>query len=181
MDTINTRDIKAIIGLGNPGRTYQNTRHNIGFKVLDELVDSHVGTGWRVTGEMEVADIDVGGHKILVIKPQTFMNNSGKVAPLLHKKGIKPENILVVHDELEQPFGKLTFKLGGSAKGHNGLRSLITHCGENFARLRFGIGRPDKEDVADYVLNNFTCSARELQDLVNLAVKMIDDIFTLKQ
>lgn len=162
MDTIETRDIRAIIGLGNPGRTYENTRHNIGFKVVDQLVESHVGNGWRVTGELETAEIDLYGHKVLVIKPQTFMNNSGKVVPFLQKKGIKAEHILVVHDELEQPFGKITFKIGGSAKGHNGLRSIITLCGEDFARLRFGIGRPDKEEVADYVLNNFSCSPKNL-------------------
>lgn len=177
MDTIDTRDIKAIVGLGNPGRTYENTRHNIGFKVVDELVNTHVGTGWRISGEMEVAEIDIATHKVLIIKPQTFMNNSGKIVPYLQKKGIKAENILVIHDELEQPFGKITFKIGGSAKGHNGLRSLITQCGENFARLRFGIGRPDKEQVADYVLNNFSCSPQELDNLINQAVKMIDDRF----
>jgi PTH1 family peptidyl-tRNA hydrolase len=97
--------------------------------------------------------------------------------PFLLKKGIEPENILVVHDELEQPFGKLSFKVGGSARGHNGLRSIIEVCGQDFARLRFGIGRPEnKEDVGNYVLQNFSEDQEEIDQLIDDAVDMIEEL-----
>jgi PTH1 family peptidyl-tRNA hydrolase len=177
MNTVESHTIKVIIGLGNPGKTYENTRHNIGFKILDTLQSEHVGAGWRIQGEMEMAHISINGHNVLLIKPQTFMNNSGNVVPYLRKKGIKLEEILVVHDDLEQPFGKITFKTGGSAKGHNGLRSFIAVIGEDFSRLRFGIGKPVTEEVADYVLSDFSCPKQELEDLINESVRLIDDLY----
>jgi PTH1 family peptidyl-tRNA hydrolase len=98
--------------------------------------------------------------------------------PFLLKKGIKPENILVVHDELEKPFGNISIKMGGSAKGHNGLRSIITACGADFPRLRFGIARPtNREDVPDYVLTNFSENSHDLEQAIEHAVKMITDLF----
>lgn len=156
--TINT--IKAIIGLGNPGQQYAKNRHSIGFRIADELIQKY-NTSWRLTGEMALAEIQVptptGQQTIIVIKPQTYMNSSGRVIPFLQKKGIKPEEILVIHDELEKEFGKLHIRQGGSARGHNGLKSLIVALGENFWRLRFGVGRPaDKADVPNYVLTNFS-------------------------
>jgi PTH1 family peptidyl-tRNA hydrolase len=152
--------IRAIIGLGNPGQRYYKTRHNIGFRVVDELAGQFYVSDWQRNDVMEytqrklVAD---DGQPVYMIKPQTFMNSSGKVISFLTKKGIKPDEIVVVHDELEKPFGHLSLRLGGSAKGHNGLRSIIEQIGADFWRLRFGIGRPErKEDVGDYVLRAFT-------------------------
>lgn len=172
-----TKDIKACIGLGNPGHTYYNQRHSIGFRVLDALADQH-GAQWRTKDRMEVAEILLNDHKVLLIKPQTFMNNSGAILPFLTKQGIKAENILVVHDELELPFGKLASKQGGSAKGHNGLKSIITACGENFYRLRFGIGRPaQREDVPDYVLQPFAEPADKVDQLIEQAATMIEGLF----
>lgn len=167
--------IKAIIGLGNPGRQYQHHRHNIGFRVLDALCARHGGS-WQTRDLMEVADVMIEGQKIVLIKPLTFMNTSGKVVPFLQKKGIGVENILVVHDELEIPFGALKIRVGGSARGHNGLRSIIAIAGsEGFARLRFGIGRPErKEEVGDYVLRNFSEDAGELERLIDEAADMIE-------
>lgn len=168
------RDIKVIIGLGNPGPKYYKTRHSIGFRVLDELGQRH-GAHWRSDSLAESAEIMMGDHKIILIKPQTFMNSSGKVIPALQKKGIKAENILVVHDELEKPFGSLAFKIGGSHRGHNGLRSIIEFCGADFARLRFGIGRPEqKEDVGDYVLEPFNESSDRIDQLIQQAADMIE-------
>ena len=147
--------IKAIIGLGNPGPKYHNHRHNIGFRVLDALAERHGGS-WQTKDNAEIAQVMINNQRVLLIKPLTFMNDSGRVIPPLLKQGIKAENILVVHDELEKPFGNIGIRIGGSAKGHNGLRSIIGVCGPDFARLRFGIGRPDhKEDVPNYVLSNF--------------------------
>ncbi len=169
--------IKAIIGLGNPGSKFYNTRHNIGFRVIDTLGQAH-GAVWQKKNEMEYAEITIGNHHVILIKPQTFMNNSGRVVPFLLKKGVKAENILVVHDELEKPFGNVSVKVGGSAKGHNGLRSIITACGADFPRIRFGIARPlNKEDVPDYVLMNFSENSSELELAIDRAVKTITDLF----
>jgi PTH1 family peptidyl-tRNA hydrolase len=166
-------DYKAIIGLGNPGSQYKRTRHNIGFCIVDELVVRHNGV-WKKRDDMEYAEIRLDGSLVLVIKPQTFMNLSGKVMPYLQKKGITSDQILVVHDELEKPFGSVTLKEGGSHKGHNGLKSLIAYCGPDFWRLRFGIGRPDdKIEVADYVLQNFKEPQNKIDDLIDQALALI--------
>jgi PTH1 family peptidyl-tRNA hydrolase len=166
---------KAIIGLGNPGRAYVRNRHNIGFRVLHALAATYGGV-WHVRGNMEYAEISMGENTVLLIKPQTFMNDSGAVIPILFKKGIKADDILVVHDELEKPFGYIGIKVGGSAKGHNGLRSIMQHTGADFARLRFGIGRPEhKPDVGTYVLSNFSpAEENELEALLAQAVAQIE-------
>lgn len=166
--------IKAIIGLGNPGAQFEDTRHNIGFRILDALAEKY-GASWKQRDQMEIAEIVLNDQIILLIKPLTFMNNSGKVIHFLQKKGIKPEETLVVHDELEMPFGKLSFKMGGSARGHNGLKSIIAQWGDNFERLRFGIGRPEQRDqVSDYVLQNFSEKPDEIDFAIKKAVHMIE-------
>ena len=166
-------EIKAIIGLGNPGGQYVYTRHNIGFRIVDELVIRHDGI-WRKRDDMEFAEIQLKGSSILVIKPQTFMNLSGKVIPYLQKRGINIPEILVVHDELEKPFGVVVLKQGGSAKGHNGLKSIIAHGGTDFWRLRFGIGRPEnKEEVPDYVLKGFKEPKEKVNELIDQAIALI--------
>ena len=171
--------IKVIVGLGNPGRQYHHNRHNIGFLVLDALADKH-NSSWHKKGDAEIADINVNGEKITLVKPQTFMNSSGKVIPSLLKQGLKAENLLVVHDELEKPFTKIEFRTGGSHRGHNGLRSIIEFCGAEFMRLRFGIGRPDdKADVAEYVLSNFIENKEDIAAMINKTVEMIEDLLQL--
>lgn len=167
-------EIKAIIGLGNPGPRFTFTRHNAGFLVLDALADRYFGT-WQEKGPMQVCEIQINGRKLTLVKPQTFMNDSGKVMPLLAKQGIKPEHIVVVHDELEKPFGSLAIKEGGSHRGHNGLRSIIAHSGPDFKRLRFGIGRPErKEDVSNYVLQRFDAPESAVYEQIDEAVAMIE-------
>lgn len=172
MENLNL-DIKAIIGLGNPGPRYYYTRHNIGFRVLDEIAHAY-GLSWQTKDKQEIATLIKDGKKILLIKPQTFMNSSGEVVPALLKQGIKAENILVVHDELEQPFGAVKIRVGGSARGHNGLKSIIAACGDQFARVRFGIGRPlVKEEVPDYVLEKFKENPDDIQKHIQQAVSLI--------
>lgn len=167
--------IKIIIGLGNPGKQYECTRHNIGFLILNALAEKY-SASWQKKADREMAEININGEKIILIKPETFMNNSGKIIPSLLKQGIKAENLLVVHDELEKPFGKIEFRTGGSHRGHNGLRSIMQFCGPDFMRLRFGIGRPEnKEDVANYVLSNFSESSNDMQMMIDKAVGMIED------
>ena len=106
---MNNSQIKVIIGLGNPGNSYKNTRHNIGFRIVDSVAQEYNGT-WRKRDNMEISEISINNHKILLIKPQTFMNSSGQVLPYLKKQGINSQEILVVHDELEMPFGKMSLK-----------------------------------------------------------------------
>lgn len=176
MNTIPPLEIKAIIGLGNPGKQYYRNRHNIGFCVVDILAERH-GSSWTTKDALETTTILMGDHKIILIKPQTFMNSSGKVIPWLLKQGIKPENILVAHDELELPFGKLKIKLGGSAKGHNGLRSIIEAIGPDFPRLACGIGRPaQKEMVPAYVLQDFQENPTQLNQFLSDAADLLENI-----
>ncbi len=166
--------LRAIIGLGNPGSKFTYTRHNAGFLVVDLLADRHGGV-WHEKGNLLYADIMINGKPIILIKPQTFMNDSGKAISFLQKKGIGPDQTLVVHDELEKPFGSIAFKYGGSHRGHNGLRSIMAVWGPDFERLRFGIGRPEqKEDVAQYVLERFACSSAELEHKLNEAADFIE-------
>ena len=168
--------IKAIIGLGNPGSKFEYTRHNIGFMVMDALADAYQGS-WRTKGDIVYADILIGDHKLMLIKPQTFMNESGIIMAELRKKGIELENIIVVHDELEKPFGSVTTKEGGGHRGHNGLRSIIQQSGPDFIRISCGIGRPEqKEQVSDYVLSKFSEGPDEVTDMVDEAVIAIEKL-----
>ena len=170
-------DIKAIVGLGNPGPKYFFTPHNIGFLILDHLSQS-AQSEWVEKHNMLQSFIQIDGQKILLIKPLTFMNNSGEILSYLHKSGIKIENILVVHDEIDFDFGKVSFKQGGSARGHNGLRSIIAYAGQNFLRLRVGVGRPENSaDVGNFVTNVFVQSEQEVAQLITKASKLIESLF----
>ncbi|MCL4380231.1 aminoacyl-tRNA hydrolase [Candidatus Dependentiae bacterium] len=168
--------IKAIIGLGNPGNKYAFTRHNIGFMVLDQLAQE-VGGTWHMERTLQYAVWDFDGHTIYLIKPQTYMNDSGNIAPWLRMHNITPQEIIVVHDELEKPFGTIAYRIGGSARGHNGLKSLIGTLGEQFGRLRCGIGRPlEREQVPEYVLSNFTQSYELMTAFITRAIQEIKNI-----
>lgn len=174
--------IQAIIGLGNPGPRFIYTRHNIGFRIVDEFAREH-SADFKEQQNFEIATVHVHDRQIILLKPQTFMNSSGAVVPFLTKKGIKADNILVVHDELEMPFGKVALKLGGSARGHNGLKSIIAALGtQDFWRLRFGIGRPlNREAVPDYVLEKFKEAPTEIENAIAASVNHIDDIIQKNQ
>ena len=164
---------KAILGLGNPGPQYVYTRHNIGFRIVDELVALDGGL-WKKRDEMEYTEVRIHDASVIVIKPQTFMNNSGRVCSFLQKKGITAQQLLVVHDEMEKPFGNISLKEGGSSKGHNGLKSIMGVYGPDFWRLRFGIGRPEtKEEVPDYVLARFKESKEQVDAEIRKAVELI--------
>ncbi len=172
MKVIVPSSIKAIVGLGNPGSRYADTRHNIGFKVVEALASKYGGT-WRTKDNAETAEIMIADKPILLVKPLTSMNLSGNVLPALQKNGITICDILFVHDELEKPFGALSFKVGGSHRGHNGLRSLIQAMGPDFGRIRCGIGRPEnKEEVPDYVLTRFA-KHEPVEPLIAQAVELV--------
>lgn len=170
---LNTPQVKAILGLGNPGPKFYFTPHNIGFLIVDALCEQFAGS-WQEKKDMHIATITINEENILLMKPQTFMNNSGQILGQLHKQGIKQENILVVHDEIDFVFGKIGFKQGGSARGHNGLRSLIAHGGDNFLRLRVGVGRPDEpSQVSNFVTARFQESENDVHDLIAKAIHEI--------
>lgn len=151
--------IKLIVGLGNPGQQYKKNRHNTGFLVLDRLVESCGGT-WSLHESKfqgHVANCVVGQNKVIMLKPQTFMNNSGmSVAAASRFYKIEIEEILIVHDELDLSPGVVKLKKGGGHAGHNGLRDIIAHQGgRDFYRVRIGVGHPgEKKGVAEYVLSN---------------------------
>ena len=160
--------IRLIVGLGNPGREYETTRHNVGFRWVDELARLHkLGFKSETKFHGLTARGRLNGQEILLLKPQTFMNVSGRsVGALAQFYKIAPAEMLVVHDDLDLPPGVARLKMGGGHGGHNGLKDIIAHLGtKDFWRLRFGIGHPgDRDGVADYVLHDPSCEERELMD-----------------
>ncbi|APC07273.1 peptidyl-tRNA hydrolase [Moorella thermoacetica] len=148
-----------VVGLGNPGPRYATTRHNAGFMVVDLLADDLGITLDRTREQALTGQGLVGNKRVLLVKPQTYMNNSGQaVAPLARWYGIAPEAILVIHDDLDLAPGRLRLRRGGSSGGHRGLQSIITHLGTTAVpRLKIGIGRPPLgQNVIDYVLKPFS-------------------------
>jgi len=148
-----------VAGLGNPGREYAGNRHNVGFMVADELARRHGGT-WKGKFNARVAEVRIDGHKVVLLKPETYMNDSGRsISSAMRFFKLEPESVLVVHDETDLPLGRLQARRGGGLAGHNGLRSVAQHLGKpEFLRLRVGVGRPERGDprpLADYVLANF--------------------------
>ncbi len=146
-----------VVGLGNPGEKYARNRHNIGFMAADEIVRRHSFSAYRAKFQGEIAEGKIGTEKVLVLKPQTFMNESGRaVKEAITFYKIAPEDIIVLHDELDLAPGKLRVKRGGGHAGHNGLRSIHAHVGEGYARVRLGIGHPGSKDrVTGHVLKDF--------------------------
>lgn len=146
-----------IAGLGNPGPKYERNRHNIGFMAVDEIVRRHSFGAWRSRFQSMAAEGGIAGEKVLILKPMTFMNESGRAvgeAVRFHK--VESSQVIVIHDELDLKPGKIRVKSGGGHAGHNGLRSIDAHIGSNFRRIRVGIGHPgDKNRVHGYVLNDF--------------------------
>jgi PTH1 family peptidyl-tRNA hydrolase len=150
--------IKLITGLGNPGPKYQGTRHNAGFMVLDRLAEKIRVSIDRTKFGGLYGEGSWGGERVVLLKPQTFMNLSGRsVTEAARFYKIPPTDIIVVHDELDLPFGQIRLKEGGGHGGHNGVRSIVAEFGSaDFLRLRVGIGRPDKGSAEKYVLNPFS-------------------------
>ena len=166
-----------IVGLGNIGEKYQLTRHNIGFLVIDEIT-KNLSTS-NINNPNFQSSLLKSGYN-LFSKPTTYMNNSGlAVHAIKEYYKIDLENIIVIHDDLDLPFGTVKFKIGGGHAGHNGLRSLDAHITKEYIRVRIGIGKPsDKGDVANYVLSNF--SKEEMNKLVDIIDHTIKAIEALK-
>jgi PTH1 family peptidyl-tRNA hydrolase len=174
--------MKLIAGLGNPGPKYETTRHNAGFLAIDYLVDEWRATGPNDVGEGESWQATVGGEKVLLVKPLTYMNNSGRcIAPLFKFYKLKPDDLIVIHDELDIKSNQMRIKTGGGTGGHNGLKSIDASLGAgllNYHRVRVGIGRPlpgNPVAVVDYVLQQYTDTEIEgLNQLFPRLAKAID-------
>ncbi|WP_417672256.1 aminoacyl-tRNA hydrolase [Roseibium sp.] len=150
--------MKLIVGLGNPGSKYERNRHNIGFMAVDEIHRRHSGfTPWKARFQGQTSEGRLGSEKVLLLKPSTFMNESGRsVGEAMRFYRIEPQEIVVIYDELDLPPAKFRMKTGGGHGGHNGLRSISAHIGQDYRRLRLGIGHPgDKKLVSNYVLGDF--------------------------
>ncbi|QQR90307.1 MAG: aminoacyl-tRNA hydrolase [Myxococcales bacterium] len=172
--------MKLIVGLGNPGSKYATHRHNIGFMVLATLL-SRLGAGpLKDKFKGLFAKGSFKGQDFVLLAPQTFMNLSGESvqqAQTFFK--VEPADVLIVHDELDLPFGSLRLKKGGGTAGHNGLRSIVNHGGHDFGRLRFGIGRPPGIKVENYVLSSFSSEERaELPELLEKAAEMSESFLS---
>ena len=161
-----------LVGLGNPGPKYEQNRHNIGFMAVDEIVRRHSFASFKAKFQGLIADGTLEGDKGLVLKPTTFMNESGRsVGEAMRFYKLSPSDVVVLHDELDLAFGKVRARAGGGLAGHNGLRSIAQYIGPDFRRVRIGIGHPgDKRRVHGHVLSDFSKSE------IDMAMKLVDGI-----
>lgn len=155
-------------GLGNPGSKYAGNRHNIGFMVVDAIARRHRFSPWRRRFQGAACEGEIEGQKVLALLPETYMNESGRaVAEAQRFYKIELRDVFAFHDELDLPPGKVRYKVGGGNAGHNGLRSITAHCGNDYARVRLGIGHPgDKALVHNYVLSDFAKAERDWVEAV---------------
>ncbi|EUJ21284.1 peptidyl-tRNA hydrolase [Listeria grandensis FSL F6-0971] len=168
--------MKMIVGLGNPGKKYERTRHNVGFMVVDEL-SFRYQTPWKKSKfNGMTSSIVVNGEKMLLVKPLTFMNLSGEcVRPLMDYYDISVDDVMIIYDDLDLPTGKIRLRQKGSAGGHNGMKSLIQHLKtQEFNRIRVGVDRPANGDIINYVLGDFPKA--EQADIIDAIKKSADAV-----
>ena len=160
--------MELFVGLGNPGAKYARHRHNVGYMAVDAIAAQHGFSPWRSKFDGQIAEGRLGGEKIVLLKPETFMNNSGQsVGKALRFFKLEPPDATVFHDEIDLAPGKCRIKDGGGHAGHNGLRSLHQHIGPHYSRVRIGVGHPGHKDkVASYVLHNFAKADQDWLDNV---------------
>ncbi len=179
--TIGGQRTLLVVGLGNPGEKYANTRHNAGFMALDFYAQAKNCGDWVLKKDLEALECrgEAGNTRIILVKPQTFMNESGRAVQKIQQfYKISNQDTLVVYDELDVDFGTIRTRVGGGAAGHNGIKSLIANCGEEFALIRIGIGpkTPSQIDSADFVLQNFSKDQLEtLPKILRNACALIDE------
>jgi PTH1 family peptidyl-tRNA hydrolase len=167
-----------LLGLGNPGPKYDRTRHNIGFDFADRVAaeSGHSGT-WKTEAKSLVCRVTVGGLSLLIAKPQTFMNLSGEAAQvLLQFYKVSPRNLIVAVDDIYLDLGSVRIRTKGSHGGHNGLRNLMEHCGDEFTRVRIGVGPfPPEQDRADFVLRKYGSEeGKVLEDVLKVSKKLVE-------
>ena len=166
--------MKLIVGLGNPGKEYMFTRHNIGFMMIDSYIDND---NWQKKFDGQIELLTINGEKVLFLKPLTFMNNSGlSVIQAAKYYDIEPEDILVIQDDLDLPFGSFKLKKNSSSGGHNGIKSIIASLGtDSFNRLKIGISHDKTKDTIDYVLGKFSkVELEKLKEDFSLYQEIID-------
>lgn len=171
--------MKLIVGLGNPGKEYENTRHNIGFSYIDRIAKANNFPEFREKFEGAVSEKIIDGEKIILLKPMTYMNLSGNsVGQIVKFYKIEMEDIAIIYDDMDMPLSQLRLKSNGSAGGHNGIKSIISHIGENFLRVKCGIGRAkNKEDNINFVLGKFNENEKILVDELGERIeKLFEDI-----
>lgn len=176
-DVMSAGEKYLIVGLGNPGRKYRGNRHNVGFMAVDHLASAHGISSTQVQQKAIVGNGRIRDRAVILAKPQTYMNNSGDaVGPLANYYRIPPERVLVIYDEIDLPFGTIRLREKGGAGGHNGMKSIIKHLGEEFPRLRLGIGRPPGQmPVHAYVLQDFKePDLPILRDVLDEAVRAVE-------
>jgi PTH1 family peptidyl-tRNA hydrolase len=153
--------MRLFVGLGNPGEKYARNRHNVGFMAVDAIAKRHGFPPWRRRFQGVATEAALGGERVQLLLPGTFMNESGRaVAEAMHFYKMPLSDVVVFHDELDLPPGKVRVKTGGGVAGHNGLRSITAHVGNDYRRVRIGIGHPGKENVLGYVLSDFAKAER---------------------
>ena len=177
--------MKLFVGLGNPGQEYAASRHNVGFMLADALSEALNAAPWREKFSAAVADANINGEKILLAKPLTFMNDSGRaVRQIIDFYKLAAEEMLVAHDDMDLPIGKVRIRAQGGSGGHNGIKSVIAHAGDgNFARFRIGIGHPPKDDGNDVVINHVLtpfakAEAEKIRDAIKYLVPAAECFFT---
>jgi PTH1 family peptidyl-tRNA hydrolase len=171
--------VYLLAGLGNPGPKYARHRHNVGFMVLDRFAQQHAASAFRERFSGSFSKGVVGGHDVVLLKPTTYMNLSGRsVQQAMHFFKVGLADLVVVHDELDLPFGTLRVKVGGGTAGHNGLGSITECCGgPGFCRIRVGIGRPQSGSVEGFVLSDFSgAQSNALEDVLERATAALTDI-----
>ncbi len=169
--------MKVIVGLGNPGGKYHGTRHNVGFAVVDALAKSPDAGSFQGRFQADVAELRVEGEKVLLVKPQTFMNLSGRsVRQVVDFYQVAVEDVLVVCDDINLPLGKLRFRAKGTHGGHNGLRDIQNHLGTTeYPRLRIGVGAPEADETVDHVLGRFRPTEKPvIEEALQIAVQAAD-------
>lgn len=176
--------MQLIVGLGNPGEKYQYTRHNIGYMAIENIISAQQDYKIKKKFNSIIYETIIDENRIILIKPETYMNNSGDaVFQIANFYKIDSKNILVLHDELDIPFGKIRIKSGGGNAGHNGLKSISNKIDNNYTRVRLGIGHPgNKERVNGHVMGNFTGSEKEkLNQILNYLTNNIYEILNKKE
>lgn len=172
--------MKIITGLGNPGTEYAKTKHNVGFMFVDALADKLGVTEWKDKFDAKIGEGRIGMEKVLLVKPQTYMNDSGRaVGPVMHFYKLTPEDLIVAHDDMDIPAGTIRIRKKGSAGGHNGIKSILAHVGdEHFSRVRIGIGRPlPGWTVVNHVLAAFSEEdAPKITEAINYLIPAVECI-----
>ena len=172
--------MKIITGLGNPGTEYAKTKHNVGFMFVDALADKLGVTEWKDKFDAKIGEGRIGMEKVLLVKPQTYMNDSGRaVGPVMNFYKLTPEDLIVAHDDMDIPAGTIRIRKKGSAGGHNGIKSILAHIGdEHFSRVRIGIGRPlPGWTVVNHVLAAFSEEdAPKITEAINYLIPAVECI-----